>query len=222
MKTIKATIAEIKEIYGQPSKAKDGIIFLMGNHYTAADIPYGIYPLLPDGITEMDETMSLDFAAIYPYTKTDTQLANLEYELEKLRLTKRLRPFDLEQAKAGKTVVTRDGYKVTILSTTLRGDKPIAAVLHYDDGDCVDSFTENGRHHKHGESYRDLCILEPKITITMTKWYNIYFRISAKCYENSELCDSEGDANVLADLVADGDADDLRLVKRCIPVTFED
>lgn len=47
---------------------------------------------------------------------------------------KNLKPFDLEAAKSGKPICTRDGRKARIICTDVNNDKPIVAVISYEDG----------------------------------------------------------------------------------------
>lgn len=46
----------------------------------------------------------------------------------------KLKPFDLEAAKSGKPVCTRDGRKARIICTNVNNDKPIVAVISYENG----------------------------------------------------------------------------------------
>lgn len=55
--------------------------------------------------------------------------------------------FDLETAKNGAKVVTRDGCNVTILRTDLRGQFPIAAIIERENEDFITSFTKDGKHY---------------------------------------------------------------------------
>lgn len=44
-----------------------------------------------------------------------------------------MRPFDIEEAKAGKPVVTRDGHKVRLFAYDIRGPYPVLGVCTLDD-----------------------------------------------------------------------------------------
>ena len=56
-----------------------------------------------------------------------------------------LTPFDIEAAKAGAEVFTRDGRTVKILEYDLRGDAPIVGVIHSKNIDIVEPFTAEGK-----------------------------------------------------------------------------
>lgn len=74
-------------------------------------------------------------------------------------------PFDLETAKNGAKVVTRDGRNVIILRTDLRGQFPIAAIIEHGDKDLAASYTEDGKHWIDGDEYAtDLFIEVSEVT----------------------------------------------------------
>ena len=85
-----------------------------------------------------------------------------------------MKKFDLEQAKAGKPVCTRDGRDVEIIKYDFKGDKyPIVSVV--DNGDCDDSlqvFTKKGCWSSLGEqeNVSDLFMKSEK----KEGWINIY------------------------------------------------
>ena len=79
-----------------------------------------------------------------------------------------LKPFDLEAAKAGKPVCTRDGRKARIISCSLRNKNfPIAAIVE-DEEENVYQFEANGVCDEHDENL-DLMMLPEK----KTGWINI-------------------------------------------------
>lgn len=59
-----------------------------------------------------------------------------------------MKPFNLEEAKAGKPVCTRDGYKARILAFDIKDDRyPIIAAVDYgDDKEEILSYTIDGRY----------------------------------------------------------------------------
>lgn len=220
MKTVQATIEEIKKIYGQPVRVKDGIMFIKASD-DDRQIPHAVRPLQTVDDSELSETVLLDFTVEYQYYGVECLMDNLDDILKDMRTENttenRYKPFDLEKAKAGESVVTRDGQKVTILSTELRGDRPIVAIVHGSHTDKVRTYLKNGRDYAGGESYLDL-VMQQKET---TKWFNIYFETTEGKYITSDLFDTEGEAATMAELVENGNVV-LRLVKRCVSVTFED
>lgn len=79
-----------------------------------------------------------------------------------------MKPFDLEEAKAGKPVCTRDGRKVEIISFEHPiKDYPILAKIFFGKDDCEEfTFTESGTFFVAGkESEADLMMAEDEIEI---------------------------------------------------------
>ena len=60
-----------------------------------------------------------------------------------------MRDFNLELAKQGHPVCTRDGRKVRILATDVKSEKPIVAVVDYEDSaypcEIVETYCANGK-----------------------------------------------------------------------------
>lgn len=76
-----------------------------------------------------------------------------------------LRPFDLEAAKAGKPVYTRDGRKVRIICFDAKCNKPIVALIQgSDNSEQIEYYTENGVFSNNGITgkNRDLMMLLQK------------------------------------------------------------
>lgn len=82
------------------------------------------------------------------------------------------KPFDLEAAKAGKPVCTRDGRKVRIICFDAKCIKPIIALIQgSDNSEQIEYYTENGVFSNGGTGKnRDLMILLEK----KEGWVNIY------------------------------------------------
>ena len=81
-----------------------------------------------------------------------------------------LKPFDLEAARSGKPVCTRDGHKARIICFDRRGPYPIIALI--DDGDLEIelSFFANGSYMSESGSGHDLMMLPEK----HEGWVNVY------------------------------------------------
>ena len=80
-----------------------------------------------------------------------------------------LKEFDLEAAKAGKPVCTRDGRKARIICFDLKAEKPIVALITNDDKEEAHFYYNNGRSNQY-QGYRyDLMMLPEK----KTGWINI-------------------------------------------------
>ena len=85
------------------------------------------------------------------------------------KIGKNLKPFDLEAAKAGKPVCTRDGRKARIISCSLRNKNfPIAAIVE-DEEENVYQFEANGVCDEHDENLDLMMYPEKK-----EGWVNVY------------------------------------------------
>lgn len=74
-----------------------------------------------------------------------------------------LKPFNLEAAKAGKPVCTRDGRKARIICFDLKNDEyPIVAAIGNDSSETLFSYTTNGKIADGIESDKDLMLLPEK------------------------------------------------------------
>lgn len=67
-----------------------------------------------------------------------------------------MKPFDLEAAKRGAAVCTRDGSCVRIVCTDCRGEDPIVALVDYETGEDVSTYNSRGRYHRSADSDLDL------------------------------------------------------------------
>ena len=90
-----------------------------------------------------------------------------------------LKPFDIQKAKEGKPVCTRDGHKARIICFDYNGetgDYPIVALVHYNKGNkCYErvlKYTSDGLFNKYGDCQHDddLMMLPEK----KEGWVNIY------------------------------------------------
>lgn len=84
-----------------------------------------------------------------------------------------LKPFDLEAAKAGKPVCTRDGRKARIIcfdANIMPGNKNILALIRKDTGsEYVEYYTSNGKFSDSKDDINDLMMLPEKKSV----WVNI-------------------------------------------------
>ena len=83
-----------------------------------------------------------------------------------------LKLFDLEAAKAGKPVCTRDGRKARIICFDVKGDKPIIALIEYEIDERPCSYFANGRFYSNPneDNDADLMMLPEK----KEGWVNVY------------------------------------------------
>jgi hypothetical protein len=117
-----------------------------------------------------------------------------------------MKPFNLEDALAGKPVVTRDGVKVEQINLFTGSTHmfPLFAVI---DG-RITSFNENGRENMYNESKNDLFMVTEKIT----KWVNVFRVAYEDRYNVGDMYDTEEKAKEMGknvDLIA------------TVPITFE-
>ena len=84
---------------------------------------------------------------------------------------KNLKEFNLEAAKSGKPVCTRDGRKARIICFDVKGDIcPIIALVEENGMEVTKSYDENGRaNYKNADNY-DLMMLPEK----KEGWVNVY------------------------------------------------
>lgn len=79
----------------------------------------------------------------------------------------KLEKFNLEEAKAGRQVYTRDGHKVRIICYDMKGPRPIGALVEYDnDHELFNSYSNEGRFCSESdgiESTQDLMLESDKI-----------------------------------------------------------
>lgn len=84
---------------------------------------------------------------------------------------KNLREFDLEEAKAGKPVCTRDGRKARIICFDKGGEQPIVALIEKNGEESIDTFFSNGHSvSKTDEVSGDLMMSPEK----KDGWVNLY------------------------------------------------
>ena len=90
-----------------------------------------------------------------------------------------LKPFDLEAAKAGKPVCTRDGRKARIICFDAKGDPcPIIALVEENNIESAYRYDKNGQN-AYKKSELDLMMLPEK----KEGWVNVY---KERCYETRE------------------------------------
>ena len=81
-----------------------------------------------------------------------------------------LKPFDLDAAKAGKPVCTRDGRKARIICFDAKGDKPIIALVEMGTAETPNNYPIDGKAVSAKESSCDLMMLPEK----KEGWVNVY------------------------------------------------
>ena len=139
-------------------------------------------------VFDIDNVCGDGFWCVHNYkAKTLTiEIKQTKEDMEEKKLN--LKPFDLEAAKAGKPVCTRDGHKARIICFDYNGetgDYPIVALVHYNKGNkCYErvlKYTSDGLFNKYGycQHNDDLMMLPEK----KEGWVNVY---KERCYESKE------------------------------------
>ena len=100
----------------------------------------------------------------------DIEIKQAKEDMEEKKI--HLKPFDLEAAKAGKPVCTRDGRKARIICFDTKGDKPIIALIEYEIDERPCNYFANGRFYSNPNENNDadLMMLPEK----KEGWVNIY------------------------------------------------
>ena len=138
---------------------KDDLNFLVNK------IRYGILPKS----TDYDEII----AGIIELFSEDVNLSNTE------NIGKNLREFDLEAAKAGKAVCTRDGRKARIICFDAKcADTPIVALVSRNDGEILLRHYKDGKLSVDKDSDADLMMISEK----KEGWINVYHGLKKSEY----------------------------------------
>ena len=135
----------------------------------------GISPVvLPEDYSECSSI----FRVISSINVIEIEIKQNKKDMEEKKLN--LKPFDLEAAKAGKPVCTRDGRKARIICFDYNGetgDYPIVALVSYNKGNnCYErilKYTSDGRFNKYVDYYAhddNLMMLPEK----KEGWANVY------------------------------------------------
>lgn len=95
-------------------------------------------------------------------TRIYVEIKQNKEDMEEKKLN--LKPFDLEAAKAGKPVCTRDGRKARIICQDKKGNYPIVALIQdNENSEHIEYYTENGIFSNGGNNKnRDLMMLPQK------------------------------------------------------------
>lgn len=155
------------------SNRKDGksVIFKkleeVGDPYVAYGLTRQKYKLhVPLVIT--DEILDEDISCDEVNGIVDIRAKQNKENMEEKKLN--LKPFDLEAAKAGKPVCTRDGRKVRIICFDAKCNKPIVALIYDCNKETVLQYLENGRFFVDQIDKYDLMMFPQK----KEGWVNVY------------------------------------------------
>ena len=115
---------------------------------------------------------------IYSNNTIGIEIKQTKEDMEEKKLN--LKPFDIQKAKEGKPVCTRDGRKARIICFDVKAKKPIAALITNDDTEEVHFYYDNGRSDQYQEYRYDLMMLPEK----KEGWLNVYKRENEYISEN--------------------------------------
>lgn len=110
-------------------------------------------------------------------TRIYVEIKQNKEDMEEKKLN--LKPFDLEAAKAGKPVCTRDGRKARIICFDAKCNKPIVALIYDCNKETVFQYLESGRFFVDQIDKYDLMMFTRK----KEGWLNIY-----KDFEDTVCC----------------------------------
>ena len=120
---------------------------------------------LPGYITHEEDYDRATEEIMNLFIPSDTEHSSSE------KIGKNLKPFDLEAAKAGKPVCTRDGRKARLICFDKKGAYPIVALVNdYNEEEYIKNYDEFGKKFIGGETSDDLMMLPEK----KEGWVNIY------------------------------------------------
>lgn len=103
--------------------------------------------------------------------KEDMEEKNNAKHSNSEKIGKNLKEFDLEAAKSGKPVCTRDGRKARIICFDKKGAYPIVALVNdYNEEEYIKNYDEFGKKFIGGETSEDLMMLPEK----KEGWVNVY------------------------------------------------
>ena len=120
-----------------------------------------------------EDMEDLDKIEVRDYTKVEELNVMEENKLN-------LKPFDIQKAREGKPVCTRDGRKARIICFDAKGDYPIVALIESGNIEGVQQYMIDGHCTKAmSECYGDLMMLPEK----KERWVNVY---KERCYESKE------------------------------------
>ena len=101
-----------------------------------------------------------------------------------------LKPFDIQKAREGKPVCTRDGRKARIICFDVKAKKSIAALITNDDTEEVHFYYDNGRSDQYQEYHYDLMMLPEK----KEGWVNVMKGTAGKVYVGNNIYRTEDEA----------------------------
>ena len=140
---------------------------------------------------KLDDLVGLYTSAKITYKEFDEKLKTLYADKEECKSS--LKEFDLEAAKAGKPVCTRDGRKARIVCFDAEGNKPLIVLSKINGQEVILRYTEKGRSDNfHSPTPRedDLMMLPEK----KEGWINIYNADTTFYYVDGRVFETKDEA----------------------------
>ena len=127
---------------------------------------YNLFNL--DDVTNEDKIPM--YITDYKHKRIAIEIKETKEDMEEKKLN--LKPFDIQKAREGKPVRTRDGRKARIICFDVKGSMyPIIALIEESEGEKLGSYMPNGRSYKNEkECIDDLMMLPEK----KEGWVNVY------------------------------------------------
>lgn len=143
------------------------------------------YELFTKAVTPL----GLDCFSIWHQDLTiEIEIKQNQKDMEEKKLS--LKPFDLEAARKGKPVCTRDGRKARIICFDAKGDKPIIALVEMGTAETPNNYPIDGKAVSAKETSCDLMMLPEK----HEGWVNICKETSDKPYALCNIFEHQKDA----------------------------
>ena len=112
----------------------------------------------------------------------------IKEDMEEKKLN--LKPFDIQKAKEGKQVCTRDGRKARIICFDAKGDKPIIALVEMGTAETPNNYPIDGKAVSAKETSCDLMMLPEK----KEGWINIYNADTTFYYVDGRVFETKDEA----------------------------
>ena len=101
-----------------------------------------------------------------------------------------LKPFDIQKAREGKPVCTRDGRKTRIICFDKVDKRPIVGLISDDEGEFIYEYLADGKCYNGKDDSYDLMMLPEK----KEGWVNIYHDKEGNIYTDENVYNTEKDA----------------------------
>ena len=141
----------------------------IGEPYKLGEVLIQQYQGIAPIVLPEDSEYSSIFRVISSINVIEIEIKKTKKGMEEKKLN--LKPFDIQKAREGKPVCTRDGHKARIICFDKKGVYPIVALVNdYNEEEYIKNYDEFGKKFIGGETSDDLMMLPEK----RIGWINIY------------------------------------------------